>query len=371
VPTTRLADWDLAERVAWLVASNSLPQATRSDAETLRTDLRATVARADVLARAATGLGDRLPPATCHVVGRRRWLRDNLASIAWLTDPLAERLMRADGVSRAAARRVLGVQLGVVFGYLSTKVLGQYEVLLPGDEEPGRLTLVGPNVLELERNLLPGSGLTPEQFRLGICLHEIAHRLQFEAVPWLRPHLRGLLDEYLADTRIDPQRVREVMGRLQELVRDPGRLAEPRALLEMVLTPRQARTIERAQALMSLLEGHGNVAMDWGAELAQRDGPGLDPTKVRTLLNRRRSRPVDRALRGALGLSLKAQQYQVGEQFILHVAERHGRDTFNRVWEDVAHVPSTDELSAPDEWAARIAASGPPTAGGALPADTA
>lgn len=352
-----LADWDLAARIAWLVASADRPQISRAEANALKDDINGTLRRADRLARLATGLGADLPPATVHVVGRRAWIRSNIASIADLTDPLADRLLSRAGAGRVATRKALGFQLGLVFGYLATRVLGQYEVFLPGGVEPGRLLLVGPNMLVAERTFLPEAGIAPADFRLGVTLHELAHRLQFEAVPWLRPHLRNLVDTYLSETQIDPDRVRQVLSRLGAALRDPSLLGDPQRLLEVFLTPAQVETIRRAQSLMSLLEGHGNVVMDWGAEAASNHngmGASFDPAAVREALNRRRGRLFDQIARRAMGLSMKAEQYRVGERFIIAVAEQAGRDAFNRVWEDPAHIPTGDELSEPSAWIKRV-----------------
>jgi coenzyme F420 biosynthesis associated uncharacterized protein len=356
MPSAPLADWNLAERVAASVANAGAPSISAEEAHELRRSIHAAVERADPLARQATGLGADLPPAEAHVVSRRTWVRANIASLSWLTDPLADKMLRRTGLQRAIARQALGAQLGVVLGYLSTRVLGQYEAILPEDRTPGRLLLVGPNFVELERTLLPEVGVGAEEFRFGVVLHELAHRLQFEAVPWMRPHLRGLLDTYFADARFDSDRLREIAAKLPEILRDPTQLLDLSSLMELVLTPDQQRIMERAQSMMSLLEGHGNVVMDWGAELDESPGAPLDPTRVRTVLNARRSKASEKLLRGALGLSLKAKQYQVGEAFILEVAKRHGRDTFARVWESPDRLPTTDELDDPDAWATRVQA---------------
>ncbi len=350
-----LADWALAERVARMIALRDQPEVTRSEVDRLRAELNDTAARADGLAREVTGLGADLPAATVRVVGRGAWLKSNLDSIAWLVDPLAAQLMDRSDVNRALARKALGAQLGIVFGYLSTKVLGQYEVLLPDDEVPGRLTLVGPNLIELEREYLPTVDMTPAAFRMGVVLHELAHRLQFEGVDWMRPTLRDIVDTYLSETRLDPDRLRTIVDRLGEVLRSAREGLSLRHFLEAVLTPTQRDLMDRAQGMMSLLEGHGNVVMDWGAQLlAERDASAQDVAGVRQALNERRRRGADRMLFKLLGLSMKAKQYSLGEEFILEIDRRHGRAVFNQVWRDPAHLPTPEELADPSQWVGRV-----------------
>lgn len=337
------------------VARLSRVPATGADVARLRGQVADAVALADRASREVTTLGGDLGPATARVVGRGAWIDANLASMRFLTDPYAEQLLQRSNLPATLSAKAVGAQIGAIFGFLSTRVLGQYEVFLPGGETPGRLTLVGPNLLHAERELAAdddGTGIDSGDLVLGVVLHELGHRLQFEGVPWLRGHLQGIITTYLSETQIDPDRLRSGLVTLRERVKEGG--LDVRDVLAAFLTPEQAAQMEQAQAMMSVLEGHGNIVMDWGVEELADDG--VDPSRVRKALNRRRGsqKGPGKLVGKALGLGMKAEQYASGERFIAAVAEAHGRAAFHRVWEGPVFLPTPDELEDPEAWVRRV-----------------
>jgi uncharacterized protein (DUF2342 family) len=241
-----LADWTIAERVAVTVAGAGAPAVSAEEAGALRRSVHDAVRRADPLARRATGLGQDLPPAEAHVVSRRTWIRANVASLAWLTDPLAERLLRRSGTSRAVARRALGLQLGIVLGYLSTRVLGQYEVFLPDDRRARPAHARRPEPRPRRAHVAARGGGEPGGVPLGIVLHELAHRLQFEAVPGCAPPARPARHLPVRRPSFDPDRLREIAGRLPDAApRARGSCATLSDSWSLVLTPCRRRRCSR------------------------------------------------------------------------------------------------------------------------------
>jgi uncharacterized protein (DUF2342 family) len=70
---------------------------------------------------------------------------------------------------------------------------------------------------------------------------------------------------------------------------------------------------------------------------------------------RRRSRSApERALHRLLGLDLKMRQYELGKRWSDAVAERHGIETLNRVWESPETLPTRAELADPASWLRRV-----------------
>jgi coenzyme F420 biosynthesis associated uncharacterized protein len=185
-------------------------------------------------------------------------------------------------------------------------------------------------------------------FRMWLCLHEVAHRVQFGGVPWLRGFLTRQIDGYLSQIDLDPKRVFEALRRAVDEVRQHG--ARGVDLLPLLMTPEQREIFERMQGLMSLLEGHGNFVME---EVGRDHVRDADRMKL-GLQQRRRSSRVERSFQRLIGFDRKISQYDTGRRFIAHVVERAGMDGFNRVWEGEQNLPTLGEVQNPDAWLARV-----------------
>lgn len=335
-----LLEEDLALRTATLVAPRR--RTSRKDVDALRRDVADELPRIDAAARDWTQLGQDLPPTELSVVGRTGWVRANLAAIRGTFEPLRERI-----ADRPGATKVMAVQVGALFGLLSGKVLGQF-ILPLGGPGGGQLVVVGPNVLDLaERH-----GPLATDIRRAIVLHEVTHRLQFDATPWLGDHLRTLVDRYLAHTRTDRAAITDLAGKLPEVIEEVRSSGTVQPLLGAVLTEEQMAVIEEAQGLMSLLEGHGNAAMYSAAP------PDLiaDPDGVRDALAKRRNDVTTKVLSAVAGLEMKRRQYREGEAFVREVIERGGVDGLNRAFAAPEHLPVADEVTDPAGWLDRVKA---------------
>ena len=347
-----LVDWNLAAATARRVVPPG-PPVDFAGAAAVVTDLRALAEEADAHVREFTGLDAPRDGGVVAVVDRPGWVAANVAGFRSIIEPVTEELLQrrragaADSLVSAVGSRVTGVQLGMVLAYLASRVLGQYELFLPPGEGNGRLTLVAPNVLAAERML----GVDPHDFRLWVCLHEVTHRTQFTAVPWLREHVQNEVTAFLLASDLDPSavaaRLRDGLGAIVHTIRGKGEAS----LLDAVQTPEQRAILDRMTGLMSLVEGHGEYVMD-GV------GPEVVPSvvEIRRRFDRRRhaSGPVERVIRRLLGIEMKMRQYADGERFVRAVIERVGMAGFNRVWTSPNTLPSRAEIADPQAWVRRV-----------------
>jgi coenzyme F420 biosynthesis associated uncharacterized protein len=336
-------DWDLAVRTAKRLAPAG-PQVSWAEASDAVVELRGLAVRAEEHVRAVTGLIPPGEPLEATVVDRPGWAAANVDGFKVVLEPLAEKLLlkKQSKVALAAAGRLTGIQMGTLLAWLSSKVLGQYEVFLP-EAGTGRLVLVAPNIVETERRL----GVDPTDFRMWVALHEVTHRTQFTAVPWLHEHVRAEVRELLDASAIDDPA--QLVSRLKNAVMQ---LPRGGSVVELLQTPEQKVVLDRVTAFMSLLEGHAEHVMD-GV------GPAVVPTveTIRARFDQRRKEGaglVDRVLRRLLGLDLKALQYAEGKVFVDTVVREVGMSGFNRVWESPETLPTREEIRQPLAWVRRI-----------------
>lgn len=359
-----MVDWNLAVATATRLVRPG-PDVSRDEAREIVAELRRHAKASEAHVRGFTRMGTEDTHDTpVLVVDRPGWVRANVAGFREVLKPLLDKMQERRGsgpggaVLGAVGGKVTGVELGMLLSFLSSRVLGQYETFAPatrelpaGENGGGRLLLVAPNIVHVEREL----DVEPHDFRLWVCLHEETHRTQFSAVPWLRDHLEGEIQSFLAETEVDPMTVLErIREAAQSLAggRPEGEEDEGRSLVEIVQTPAQREILARLTAVMSLLEGHADFVMDGvGPDVVASVG------EIREKFQQRRARGASRldlALRKLLGLDAKLKQYRDGERFVRAVVGQVGMDGFNRVWTSPNTLPTKTEIAKPADWVARV-----------------
>jgi uncharacterized protein (DUF2342 family) len=373
-----MVDWSIARRVAGF--------ATRSEDRVTDpgVDLLALGAEFEPRVSEYTRLTPVEPIPSPELVSRHGWAEANLDAMAELMKPvearMGERFEKAGplaGPLRAGAGAALATELGLVIGYMSQRVLGQYELsLIAGTANP-RLLFVGTNLV--------GAATTLKVDRVAfvrwVTVHELTHAMQFGGVPWLRGHMGGLLKEYLetVDVKLDASSDDDQQdegkeatpptptiggrsggllgGALDKLramdVPDPSELAErfrDGGLAALVQNDEQRDVMERMQAAMAVVEGHAEHVMDALA-------PELVPQHegLRAAMDaRRQSRSApERVLMRLLGMEMKMRQYKLGKEFCDAVVADVGIDGLNRVWAGPQALPTLAELEDPAAWLAR------------------
>ncbi len=349
-------DWGLASRVARRVAGRE-QLADSYLARSLEADFADVTEEAEALVGAHTGLvtGSR---AVASVVDRGSWVDANVASMRRLLAPLTDRMggRVASGPFAAVGRSVTGTELGLLLGWFSQRVLGQYDLLVPDDSDaaaPGADTVdgdavyyVGANILALEKRF----AFRPRDFRLWIAIHEVTHRAQFLGVPWMRGYFMNLVEGALGGVEPDPRKIVAALVRAASEIRNGQNPLDEGGIVALLATPEHRETLAKVQALMSVLEGHGNRVMN---ELGHVHVAG-QARMASVLQARRRTQGLSGLVTKLVGIDSKLRQYEVGEAFVAAVEREAGPRGLDPVWKSPEMLPTVAELSVPTEWLARV-----------------
>ncbi|MGD9622406.1 MAG: zinc-dependent metalloprotease [Mycolicibacterium sp.] len=343
----RTVDWDLAATVGGKLARPE-PAATEYTRRQVIDQLGESARAAELPVREVTGLieGGEIPEA--RIINRVQWIRAASHSMAAMTggDP------GASAKPSKITGSIAGAQTGAVLAFVSSGILGQYDPFVSGgDSGDGELLLVYPNVIAVERQLR----VDPADFRMWVCLHEVTHRVQFRANPWLAQHMTGAL-AVLTEGATDD--VVEIVGRLAAHLRgirsqsnDDDAQSNPSGvlgLLRAVQSEPQRKALDQLLVLGTLLEGHAEHVMD-------AVGPAVVPSvaAIRRRFDQRRQRkqpPLQRLMRALLGIDAKMTQYTRGKAFVDDVVSKVGMERFNTIWTDAESLPLPSEIDEPQRW---------------------
>lgn len=347
VTVGRTVDWRFAATVGARLARPG-PAASDYTRRQVIDQLASASREAELPVREVTGLNEGQAVTEARIVDRPQWIEAATQSMRVMTGGTDEPRGFLTG-------HVTGAQTGAVLAFVSSGILGQYDPFASGGQEGdtggGELLLVWPNVIAVERQLR----VSPADFRLWVCLHEVTHRVQFRANPWLAGHMSSALAVLTRDAGDD---VTEVAARLAEFVRnrrhheaDPGSSGVIGFMRAMQGEP-QREALDQLLVLGTLLEGHADHVMD-------AVGPAVVPSvaTIRRRFDERRRRkqpPLQRVLRALIGVDAKMDQYTRGKAFVDHVVKTVGMARFNTIWSGPETLPLPSEIDEPRRWIDRV-----------------
>ena len=356
---SRLIDWDWSTRIAIRTAGRSMalhPSATaqlQQQYEDLLREIEGPIAR-------YTGNELSLGNTKVEVHDRADWIRANMANFRDLLQPVEDFYRETAARSafgpppafQQAARLMLSSQVGVLVGYLARRVLGQYDIACSGREPTDRRQAV------LRRaEHAPGSNTRwpcrRTSSRRWIALHEATHAHEFELHPWVRSYMNDSLEQYLR-LLIDDMRGRgDERTMLVIANRFIANLRQGHNVINALMTPEPARADVAAASAHVAGRGLLNHVMNAvGRELL----PHFELIHERVEHRQRQRSQIEQAFLKLTGLSMKMEQYRLGERFVDHVVTERGISFANRAWQEPETLPTEAEIRDPGRWIQRMEA---------------
>lgn len=358
-PAAGPVNWEVARQVAIWVATRGEEEPTPDPSEA---DHLADLVRLAEL-RVADYTEMPLGPQTGQigVVNRTGWIESSGAGTRYILNKLAERLsnaMRGDvnhqnpleAVIEPLMPAIFGAQIGILMGYMATRILGQFDILLPRTDG-NRILMVLPNLKAVTEDY----DLEKEEFLLWVAAHEVAHKVEF-GIPWVRRHFTRLVENAISQIEIDPDSIVDRFANfdLTDVDSIENVFGDPAGMLGVMFTPADTERILELHTFMTLLEGYAEHVMD----AAISDVVPNVGTMREVLTRHRADRPVsERILERLLGIDLKRKQYMKGEEFCRTIVQNEGLQTLNKMWDSEKNFPTSEEVEMPQMWQLRIESS--------------
>ncbi|SFS53146.1 zinc-dependent metalloprotease [Saccharopolyspora flava] len=289
------------------------------------------------------------------------WVEKTLPVWQRLCDPIAQRMSAAwlealPEEAKQAAGPLLsmlgqmggmtfGSQLGSGLAQLGGDVLTSTEVGLPLGPE-GTAALLPANISRFTEGLdRPISEAT-----LFLAAREAAHHRLFGHVPWLSQRLLAGVEEFARGIHIDTSALEDMAGKIDPS--NPAAMQEMMSsgMLEPKTTPEQQAALTRLETLLALVEGWVDVVV---ADALGDRLPGAEA--LGELMRRRRASggPAEQTFATLIGLELRPRRMRDAANLWRLMAERHGTDARDQVWDHPDLLPDSSDLDEPLDFADR------------------
>ncbi|MCP4964477.1 MAG: zinc-dependent metalloprotease [bacterium] len=345
-------NWKLGKEITQSLAGAAEPIEPRIAEEYQELTLAAQLRLADRLS---------LDVSTTHAilpVDRQTWAENNEQSFRYLIEPLADKFTQGGGPAAMASPflapmtpAILGIQAGTMIGFMSHRVLGQFDTGLPALDHES-LYLVVPNVeaFAMDHNI------EAHQIRMWAVLREVINHAILN-IEWVRGYFIDAVSSFYETIEFDPSGLMEMLGGLQDpaSMTDPaaleGLVDEPGGLAKMLGSSHDAEALKPIQAFIAFIEGFGDYAVRTAAsDLIPQLG------EIESAIQLRRSEPneAEQFLQQLLGLQVDRHLGSEAANFCADIERRWGSETLQRLWEEPEKLPRLEELSDPVGWAARV-----------------
>jgi len=345
-------NWKLGREITQSLAGASEPIEPRVAEEYQELTLAAQLRLADRLSL------DVSTTQPINPVDRQAWAEQNEQSFRYLIEPLADKFSGLQGAAGMAnpllapmTPVILGVQAGTMIGFMSHRVLGQFDTGIPALDHDS-LYLVVPNVEAFARD----NNIEAHQIRMWAVLREVTNHAILN-VEWVRGYFIKAITAFYDTVEFDPSGLTDMLAGLQDptSLQDPsaleGLVDESGGLARLLGSTHDATKLAPIQAFLAFIEGFGDYAVRTAASDLI---PQLDDIEAAVSVRRSEPNEAEQFLQQLLGLRLDRHLAEDASEFCSEIERRWGTDTLHRLWEEPEKLPQLSELTDPVGWAARV-----------------
>ena len=341
--TSESVNWRLAEEITNSIAASPEPIEPHLAEEYEELALAAQLRLAD---SGPLDIGASVVP---HPIDRSGWSKENRRSFAYLIEPMSAAMSSGLGAGHPTASMLapalLGLQAGTLVGFISHRVMGQFDTAVPPLDH--RLAyVVVPNVeaFAVEHQL------DPLQVRLWATMHELVHHALVGHQP-LRDHILEEVGELFDGLDFDTSHLMEKLGQMQDPAQLENMISESDGLAALFGGAPSPELSEGIQAVAAFIEGYGDFAVSTAA------GDLLpDLAEIEAAHQQRRAEPNQATEQLSQILGVEVQRGRAADASLLcaEISQRWGSEALVRIFETPAHLPRLEELTDPVGWAARV-----------------